>query len=347
MKNILVTGGAGFIGTNFVYSRLNKYPDDHIVVLDALTYAGRRENLSEAEKKSKFTFVHGDILDQTLVEYLLETHDIDAIVHFAAESHVDRSISGPDQFIKTNINGTHILLKAAKKIWSKKFLKNYRFHHISTDEVYGTLNPEDLPFTEETPYAPNSPYAASKAASDHLVRAYYKTYGLQTTISNCSNNYGPYQFPEKLIPLMILNILNGIELPVYGDGKQIRDWLHVDDHNEGVNLILDKGEPGETYNIGGSNEWSNIEIIELICEMLEDIFLGNPEFIKKFPACPLSKGENPKSLIRYVQDRLGHDRRYAINADKIKSQLGYLPTVSFRTGLRNTLNWFLRKEIEN
>ena len=234
MKHLLVTGGAGFIGTNFVYYRLNKYPEDHIVVLDALTYAGNKENLVPAQKNPKFTFVHGNILDQPLVESLLKHHNIDTIVHFAAESHVDRSITGPDEFINTNITGTHTLLKTAKKIWMDDGPHPHRFHHISTDEVYGSLRPDDPPFSETTPYSPNSPYAASKAASDHLVRAYHKTYGLQTTISNCSNNYGPFQFPEKLIPLMITNILTNKPIPVYGDGRQIRDWLYVDDHNLGI-----------------------------------------------------------------------------------------------------------------
>ena len=241
MKNLLVTGGAGFIGTNFVYYWLNKYPEDHIVVLDALTYAGNRNNLKKAEKNPKFKFTHGNILDQPLVESLMRNHKIDTIVHFAAESHVARSILGTDEFITTNFVGTHTLLKAAKKIWVDENPQPHRFHHISTDEVYGSLKPDDPPFTETTPYAPNSPYAASKAASDHLVRAYHKTYGLQVTISNCSNNYGPFQFPEKLIPLVITNILNGKPLPVYGDGQQIRDWLYVDCLLFGIDLILEKG----------------------------------------------------------------------------------------------------------
>ena len=335
MKNILVTGGAGFIGTNFVYYWLAKYPEDHIVVLDALTYAGNRENLSEADKNSKFEFIHGNILDQPLVESLLKNHKIDTLVHFAAESHVDRSIHGPDEFINTNIVGTHTLLKAAKKVWLDEGHQPHRFHHISTDEVYGSLKPGDPPFTEITPYTPNSPYAASKASSDHLVRAYHETYGLQTSISNCSNNYGPYQFPEKLIPLIIINIINGKPLPVYGDGKQIRDWLYVDDHNLGVDLILSQGKVGETYNIGGNNEWTNIDIVKTICNLIHE---------KRYPNCTSAKGNHPQTLITHVKDRLGHDRRYAINAEKISSELGYSPAESFETGIRKTLEWFLDKE---
>ena len=345
MKNLLVTGGAGFIGTNFVYYWLNKYPEDHIIVLDALTYAGNKENLAKAQKNPKFEFIHGNILNQTLVESLLKNHKIDTLVHFAAESHVDRSIHGPDEFINTNVVGTHTLLKAAKKVWLDDNPRDHRFHHISTDEVYGSLKPDDPAFTENTPYAPNSPYAASKAASDHLVRAYYKTYGLQVTISNCSNNYGPYQFPEKLIPLIITNILKGKPLPVYGDGKQIRDWLYVDDHNLGVDLILTKGKTGETYNIGGNNEWTNINIVKLICDLIHKDFSQDRELAKRFPECPSSQGNHPKTLITHVKDRLGHDRRYAINADKISSNLGYSPGESFKTGLPKTLKWFLASEL--
>jgi dTDP-glucose 4,6-dehydratase len=341
MKNILVTGGAGFIGTNFVYYWLNKYPDDHLVVLDALTYAGVRENLTLAEKNPKFEFFHGNILDQALVESLLTSHTIDTIVHFAAESHVDRSITGPDEFIQTNITGTHTLLKTAKKIWLDNTQMPHRFHHISTDEVYGTLRPDDPAFTETTPYAPNSPYAASKAASDHLVRAYHETYGLETTISNCSNNYGPYQFPEKLIPLMINNILTNKSIPVYGDGLQIRDWLYVDDHNLGVDLILERGKPGETYNIGGNNEWKNIDIVHLVCDLLHEKFQSDPTLVKKYPDCVSAQGKHPNALITHVTDRLGHDRRYAINAAKISSLLGYRPKETFNTGIQKTIDWYL------
>ena len=341
MKHLLVTGGAGFIGTNFVYYWLEKYPKDRVVVLDALTYAGNRQNLTQAEKNPKFEFIHGNILDQSLIEALLVSHKIDTLVHFAAESHVDRSILGPDEFIKTNIVGTHALLKAAKKIWLDDRPRNHRFHHISTDEVYGSLKPDDPPFTEKTAYTPNSPYAASKAASDHLVRAYHKTYGLQTTISNCSNNYGPFQFPEKLIPLTITHILHGKLLPVYGDGKQIRDWLYVDDHNLGIDLILKNGTIGETYNIGGNNEWTNLDIVNLICETLDKKFTQESALSKRYPDCPSSKGCHPKTLITHVTDRLGHDRRYAIDAGKISTDLGYCPRESFETGIRKTIEWYL------
>ena len=344
MRKLLVTGGAGFIGTNFVYYWLSKYPDDTILVLDALTYAGNRQNLMEADKNSKFKFVHGNILDQPLVESLLKNHKIDTIVHFAAESHVDRSIHGPDEFISTNIVGTHSLLKAAKKTWLDGDFQNHRFHHVSTDEVYGSLKPEDPPFAETTPYAPNSPYAASKAASDHLVRAYHETYGLNVTTSNCSNNYGPYQFPEKLIPLIISHIFDGKPLPIYGDGKQIRDWLYVDDHNLGIDLILNKGVVGETYNIGGDNEKANIDIVANICQLVDKLFSGNPALIKNYANSPASHGEKSESLITHVQDRAGHDKRYAINADKIVTALGYSPTCSFENGIKNTLEWYIKNE---
>ncbi len=345
MKTLLVTGGAGFIGTNFVYYWLDKYPEDRVIVLDALTYAGNLDNLTEARRNPKCEFVHGDILDQPLVEDLLTRHSIDTIVHFAAESHVDRSISGPDAFIQTNIVGTHSLLKAAKKIWLDNGVKPHRFHHISTDEVYGTLKPDDPAFAETTPYAPNSPYAASKASSDHLVRAYHETYGLEVTTSNCSNNYGPFQFPEKLIPLMITNILNNRPIPVYGDGMQIRDWLYVDDHNLGVDLILNKGEIGETYNIGGNNEQVNLDIVNLVCTVLDDLFKTDITLSDRFPLAPPAKGFLCKTLITHVTDRAGHDRRYAINPDKISSDLGYHPAFTFESGIRKTIAWYLDHEV--
>jgi dTDP-glucose 4,6-dehydratase len=346
MQNILVTGGAGFIGTNFVYYWLNKYQNDRVVVLDALTYAGNRENLPEHQsgENPQFKFIHGNILDQKLVEELLVKNNINTIVHFAAESHVDRSITGPDEFINTNIVGTHTLLKAAKTIWLDKNQSHHRFHHISTDEVYGTLKSDDPPFSEDTPYAPNSPYAASKAASDHLVRAYHKTYGLQTTISNCSNNYGPFQFPEKLIPLIITNILDGKSLPVYGDGQQIRDWLYVDDHNLGVDLVLKKGKPGQTYNIGGNNEIINMDIVKTVCKLIDNEFNENHDMAKRFPKAPQSSDRESETLITHVKDRAGHDRRYAINAEKISSKLGYIHEESFETGIKKTIDWFLKNE---
>ncbi len=332
--NLLVTGGAGFIGSNFVHYWLNTYPDTKIVVLDALTYAGNRANLSAVEGQDNFRFVHGNILDQDLVEKLLQEEAIDTLVHFAAESPVDRSIHGPDAFMETNINGTHSLLKAAKANWldgDNKSIKEHRFHHVSTDEVYGTLTSEDPPFKETNQYRPNSPYAASKASSDHLVRSYHHTYGLNVTTSNCSNNYGPYQFPEKLIPLIIANILDGKPLPIYGDGQQIRDWLYVDDHNRGIDLIMRKGQSGEMYNIGGNNEWANIDIVKLVCKLMD-------ELLSDLPTSP------SYSLITHVNDRLGHDRRYAINASKITEELGYSPEETFETGIRKTLEWYLANE---
>jgi len=328
-NSLLVTGGAGFIGSNFVHYWLEKYPQEKIVVLDALTYAGNGANLLPVENHANFEFVHGDILDTPLVESLLVDEKIDTIVHFAAESHVDRSIHGPDAFLKTNIEGTHSLLKAAKKVWLDDGLKPHRFHHVSTDEVYGTLEPGAPAFTEQHPYLPNSPYAASKASSDHIVRSYHHTYGLNTTISNCSNNYGPYQFPEKLIPLIIANCLDGKTLPIYGDGKQIRDWLFVDDHNRGIDLIIRDGKVDNTYNIGGNNEWTNIDIVSLVCELMDEY---HPE------------GAPHTDLITYVKDRPGHDRRYAINAGKIMSQLGYAPVETFETGIRKTVSWYLDNE---
>jgi len=339
---LLITGGAGFIGTNFVYYWMEKYPQDRIVILDALTYAGNRANLRDAEAAPNVEFIHGNILDQPLVENLLSTHHIDTIVHFAAESHVDRSIQGPDAFIETNIVGTHTLLKAARNIWLDKDPRpGHRFHHISTDEVYGTLAPDDPPFSETTPYAPNSPYAASKAASDHLVRAYHKTYGLNTTISNCSNNYGPFQFTEKLIPLMITNILAGTPIPVYGDGRQIRDWLYVDDHNRGIDLILKKGTPGQVYNIGGNNEQVNLDIVQQVCDRVHTAFLEDDSLRKKYPDCPCSRGIHPQTLISHVTDRAGHDRRYAIDAAKINTTLGYVPETGFGQGITKTVAWYL------
>jgi dTDP-glucose 4,6-dehydratase len=343
--NLLITGGAGFIGTNFVYYWLDHHPDDQIVVLDALTYAGNRANLHRAEATPNVEFIHGNILDLPLVETLLSTRHIDTIVHFAAESHVDRSILGPDEFIQTNIVGTHTLLKAARKIWLDAGTpKPHRFHHVSTDEVYGSLKSDDPPFTETTQYAPNSPYAASKAASDHLVRAYHKTYGLQTTISNCSNNYGPFQFTEKLIPLMITNILTGKPIPVYGDGLQIRDWLYVDDHNRSIDLILKKGTPGQVYNIGGSNEQNNLDIIHMVCDLIHDTFATDPGLAARYPECPCTRGIHPNTLITHVTDRKGHDRRYAIDATKIQTDLKFTPEHTFKEGLRKTLGWYLKKK---
>jgi dTDP-glucose 4,6-dehydratase len=329
--NILVTGGAGFIGSNFIRYLQTQNPEIKLVNLDLLTYAGSNENLKNLPQPGNHHFIKGDICDQTLVEHILREHQIDTIVHFAAESHVDRSLKGPDAFIQTNIVGTFSLLEAARKVWlqEKKFdEKTVRFHHISTDEVYGTLEPGDPAFEEITPYAPTSPYAASKASSDHLVRSYAHSFGLPITISNCSNNYGPYQFPEKLIPLMILNALTGKALPIYGDGMQIRDWLYVEDHCDAIWTILQKGSVGESYNIGGGNQPPNIEIVNTICALLDE---ANPA--SKF--CPHTQ------LITYVTDRPGHDRRYAMNIDKIHRELGWEPSVDLREGLQKTVTWYL------
>ena len=282
MNNMLVTGGAGFIGTNFVNYWLQHHADTRITVLDALTYAGNRHNLAGLIANGAITFVHGNICNQALVEQVLDHHNIDCIVHFAAESHVDRSITGPDAFIDANIVGTHSLLKAARKTWEKQGgFAGKRFHHVSTDEVYGTLTPDAPAFAETTPYAPNSPYAASKAASDHLVRAYHHTYGLPVTTSNCSNNYGPYQFPEKLLPLCLLNMLAGKKLPIYGNGLQIRDWLHVDDHSRGIELILASNQLGDTWNIGGANEWANLDTVKLLCSIVDHVFANDSSLAKR------------------------------------------------------------------
>jgi dTDP-glucose 4,6-dehydratase len=350
MKKLLITGGAGFIGANFVHYWMNKYPKDNVVVIDALTYAGNFSNLVSVQNNKNFTFVHGDICDQPLIESLLTEHDIDILVHFAAESHVDRSITGPDAFIETNIIGTYSLLKAAKKIWLDDAVaknippKTHRFHHVSTDEVYGTLSATDPAFTEDTAYAPNSPYSASKAASDHLVRAYHHTYGLNVTTSNCSNNYGPYHFPEKLIPLVITNILHDKALPIYGDGQQIRDWLYVEDHAYGIDLVLNKGRIGENYNIGGNNEWANIDIVKEISQLVEQEFQKDGNLAKRFPQALSAIAQNTEYLITYVQDRPGHDRRYAIDATKTNDELGYEPKESFATGIAKTVQWYLNNE---
>ncbi len=342
MSTLLVTGGAGFIGANFVRYWRERHSGDAIVVLDALTYAGNAANLDGLDGVE---LVHGDIRDQALAERLLEERGVDTLVHFAAESHVDRSILGPDAFIDTNVIGTHSLLKAARSVWLDKGSgRAHRFHHISTDEVYGTLGAEDAAFREDTPYAPNSPYSASKAASDHIVRAYHHTYGLQVTTSNCSNNYGPYQFPEKLIPLFLLNALEGRSLPIYGDGMQVRDWLHVEDHCLGIALVLESDAVGECFNIGGGAELPNITVIETLCAAVDRAFAADPALAGRFPQAPAAKGEPTASLKTHVVDRPGHDRRYAIDERKIASRLGYSPTRDFATGLAQTIGWYLANE---
>ena len=344
MRRLLITGGAGFIGVNFVYYWLQRYPDGRIVVLDSLTYAANKASLDAALSTGRVDFVEGDIRNQDLAEDLLRRFELDTLVHFAAESHVDRSITGPDAFLDTNVTGTHALLKAARSVWldPQNPRDDHRFHHISTDEVFGSLSATDPAFTESSQYAPNSPYSASKAASDHLVRAYHHTYGLKVTTSNCSNNYGPYHFPEKLIPLCITNILQGRTLPIYGDGKNVRDWLFVGDHCAGIDLILRNGKVGETYNIGCENEWDNLALINLLCETVDGMFAANFEWSERYGASPMATGCSSKELIRFVKDRAGHDRRYAIDITKIRRELGYTPGVSFREGLEKTVLWFLQ-----
>jgi dTDP-glucose 4,6-dehydratase len=317
---ILVTGGCGFIGSNFILHMLSSRKDCSIVNLDALTYAGNPDNLLSVENDKRYAFIKADICDKNACAAAFEKHDVDAVVHFAAESHVDRSIQGPAAFVLTNVLGTQNLLECAKNAWKSAYEKK-RFIHISTDEVYGTLGPKGS-FSETTPLAPNSPYSASKAGSDLIARAYFETFGFPVIITRCSNNYGPFQFPEKLIPLMITNAVRGIPLPVYGEGLNIRDWLHVSDHCRAVETVLAKGNPGQVYNIGGSNEWHNIDIVKLILKEL-----GQPE-----------------SLITFVQDRLGHDRRYAIDAGKIKCELGWKPQVKFDAGIRMTIKWYLENK---
>jgi dTDP-glucose 4,6-dehydratase len=313
-----------------------------VVVLDALTYAGNLDNLEGLERNPRYLFAREDICDEAAVRSLLEQHRIDTVVHFAAESHVDRSILGPDEFIRTNVLGTHTLLKAAKALWvDRKLVPAHRFHHVSTDEVYGSLSPSDPPFHESSPYAPNSPYSASKAASDHLVRAYHETYGLQTTLTNCSNNYGPYQFPEKLIPLTIVNILSGKPLPIYGDGLQIRDWLHVEDHCAAIALALTRGRSGEVYNVGGDGETTNIELVRMLCALADERVAQSDELRRRFPASPAAQGRSSSELITHVRDRLGHDRRYAIDFTKAARELGYTPGRDLTAGLRSTLDWYL------
>ncbi len=345
-RRLLVTGGAGFIGCNFVQYWLRQHPNDRVVVLDALTYAGNLASLDPLKANPHFRFVHGDICDQTLAESLLREEQLNTVVHFAAESHVDRSITGPEAFIETNVVGTHSLLKAAKSVWLdvEHPVADHRFHHVSTDEVYGSLKATDPAFKETTAYAPNSPYAASKAASDHMVRAYHHTYGLNVTTSNCSNNYGPYHYPEKLIPLMITNILRDVPLPVYGDGKNIRDWLYVEDHCRGIELVLQQGQIGETYNIGGNNEWQNIDIVNLICQLMDEAFENDHQIMSRFPQAPCAQGRSSSDLITFVKDRPGHDWRYAIDASKIADQFSYYPQESFETGIRKTIQWYLENE---
>lgn len=339
MGNLLVTGGAGFIGGNFVHYWAKQYPDDTLVVLDCLTYAGHRSTITGVRQAE---LVVGDIRDTVLVERLLRERSISTIVHFAAESHVDRSIAGPDAFIDTNILGTHSLLKAARTVWLDRGSgQPHRFHHISTDEVFGSLGSADPAFSETTPYAPNSPYSASKAASDHLVRAYHHTFGLAVTKTNCSNNYGPYQHPEKLVPLVLLNALHGTPLPIYGDGMHVRDWLYVEDHCRAIEACLARGKPGEAYNIGGGAELPNMAVIDRICTAVDRAFAEIDGLADRYPNAPAAKGRATAELKTFVADRAGHDRRYAIDESKARAELGYVPQHDFEAGLAGTLRWYL------
>ncbi|MGJ0357942.1 dTDP-glucose 4,6-dehydratase [Aliarcobacter cryaerophilus] len=346
-KTILVTGCAGFIGSNFVPYFLDKYPNYNLVNLDLLTYAGDLENLKECETNPRYKFIKGDICNRELVEFIFNEYDIQGVIHFAAESHVDNSIKNPGVFVQTNVNGTFTLIDVAYKYWMnkpfsyKEKYNNCRFHHISTDEVYGTLSldPNDL-FTEKTPYAPNSPYSASKASSDMIIRAYNETYGLNTVITNCSNNYGPKQHDEKLIPTIIRNALKGNPIPIYGDGKNIRDWLYVLDHCKGIDLVYHNGKTGETYNIGGRNERTNLQIVDRICEILDKIHpIKNNKIIQNSKL----NIQNYKDLVVFVEDRAGHDRRYAIDATKLETELGWKADENFDTGIVKAIEWYLNK----
>ncbi len=341
-QTILVTGGAGFIGSNFCHYWLEQHPENFLVVLDKLTYAGSIENLRACESNPHYQFVEGDICDQPLLEALFQQHAFDTIIHFAAESHVDRSIANSDAFMETNIIGTYTLLKVAKKLWlDGEGHRPHRFHHVSTDEVYGSLDSDDPAFTEATAYAPSSPYAASKASSDHLVRAYAKTYGLQVSISNCSNNYGPRQNSEKLIPQVIQNIVQGKSIPIYGDGRNVRDWLYVQDHCRAIDSILQKGRVGDTYNVGADNERQNIEVVTMLCERIDQLFECDAPLANHFPNALCHVGKPSRGLITYVRDRAGHDRRYAINSAKSLRALDFCATESFETGLDKTIAWYL------
>lgn len=338
MKTYLVTGGAGFIGSNYIHYMFDKYGDDiHIINVDALTYAGNLENLTEVEGRSNYTFIKADITDKETISKIFAAHEIDRVVHFAAESHVDRSIKNPEIFVQTNVLGTAVMLNCAKAAWELpdgSFLEDKKFLHVSTDEVYGSLEKDGEYFYETTPYDPHSPYSASKAASDMLVKSYMDTYHFPANITNCSNNYGPYQFPEKLIPLIINNALQGKKLPVYGDGKNVRDWLYVRDHAKAIDLVQEKGRLFETYNIGGHNEKQNIEIIHIIIETLQEML----------PESDPRRAVVSKDLITYVEDRKGHDRRYAIAPDKIREELGWEPETMFREGIKLTIQWFFEHE---
>ncbi|HEV8448927.1 MAG TPA: dTDP-glucose 4,6-dehydratase [Gemmatimonadaceae bacterium] len=346
MRRLLVTGGAGFIGGNFVRYWLREHASDRVVVFDALTYAGNLATLAGLDADPRFAFVRGDIAEPEAVARALADHEIDTIVHFAAESHVDRSIVEPGAFVRTNVVGTQVLLDAARAAWrtNSAWRPGVRFHHVSTDEVYGSLGPQDAAFTERTPYSPNSPYAASKAASDHLVRAYQHTYALPATISNCSNNYGPYQFPEKLIPLMIVNALRAMQLPVYGDGKQVRDWLFVEDHCVAIDRILGADVAGRTFNVGGRAEHENVHIVRQLCALVDERIGADRALQERFSECPAARRASCAELIAHVRDRPGHDRRYAIDPSFIASTLRFEPRETLHTGLARTVDWYLTNE---
>jgi dTDP-glucose 4,6-dehydratase len=345
MPNVLITGGAGFIGQNLVHAWRQSRPRDRVVVLDAMTYAANSRSLEPLIAERSISFVEGDIRDAALVRRLFDEHRFTRVLHLAAESHVDRSIVDPEAFLQTNVLGTFTMLKTALDAWrGSGMIDETRFLHVSTDEVYGSLDLSDPAFSESAPYRPNSPYAASKAASDHLVRAFVTTYAMPALITNCSNNYGPYQHPEKLIPLMIIHALEGKPLPIYGDGSNVRDWLHVSDHCKALMAVIERGRPGETYNVGGGNEHNNRDVVGLICEFIDRAFAADRALAARFPACPAAAGKSCRTLISYVTDRPGHDQRYAIDAGKLARELDEGCTVAFDSGLEQTVRWYLDHE---
>jgi dTDP-glucose 4,6-dehydratase len=345
MSNLLVTGGAGFIGSHFAAHWLAQHRQDRVVVLDALTYAGNAANLAPFAVQPRFRFVRGDIGDRALVESLLRDEAIDTLVNLAAETHVDRSIADPDVFISTNIGGTHSLLRAARRVWLEEGrAPRHRFHHVSTDEVYGSRADGAAPADETSAYAPNSPYAASKAGADHLVRAYARTYGLEVTTSSCSNNYGPRQFPEKLIPRIIVNVLEGIPVPIYGDGRNLREWLHVADHCRGIELVLRQGEPGEVYHLGGGKSAANVDLARNLCRHIDAAFAGDGGLARRFPRSPAARGASAESLLQFVPDRPGHDRRYAVSGEKSRRTLGFSGQITLDGGLAETVTWYIANE---